>query len=338
MRFVEEIWEGGEASDQLARAALFPFALLYGNLVSVRGQLYDRGILPSVQSPIPVISVGNLTVGGTGKTPVASWIAQRLSEKGAKPAIVLRGYGGDEILVHQQLLPDVPAIAARNRPAGIRQAAGQGATVAVLDDAFQHRHARRDADIVLISADAWTGKVRLLPAGPWREPLESLKRASVVVITRKAADFSVVNEVSRAIARVAPELPQAMIRLRMSGLIKATNAEETRPLSIVPGRRVLAISAIGDPTAFTHQLALLGAEVTPMSFPDHHPFSADETARIAKRSNDYDITVCTLKDAVKLRAVWPAGGRSLWYVSQSLDVEKGVANLDNLLGRFRPAK
>lgn len=338
MRFVEQIWEGEEASDQLARAALFPFAGLYGGVVKVRGRLYDYGILPSVRSPIPVISVGNLTVGGTGKTPVASWIAQRLREKGAKPAIVLRGYGADEILVHQHLLPEVPVIAGRNRPEGIRLAAAEGATVAVLDDGFQHRRAKRDADIVLVSADAWTGKVRLLPAGPWREPLESIKRASLVVITRKAAEFAAVNEVSRVIARIAPELSQAMVRLRLSGLVKAANVEETRPLSIVSGRKVLAISAIGDPTAFVHQLTLLGAEVTPVSFPDHHPFSAEDARHMAERSNDYDIIVCTLKDAVKLRSVWPAGGRSLWYVSQSLDVEKGAANIDNLLARFRPAK
>lgn len=338
MRFVEGIWEGDSVTDQLARSALFPFASLYGGVVAIRGQLYDHGILPSVQSPIHVISVGNLTVGGTGKTPVASWIAQRLAEKGAKPAIVLRGYGGDEIIVHKELLPTVPVIAGKNRPDGIRLAASQGATVAVLDDAFQHRRAKRDLDVVLVSADSWTGKVRLIPAGPWREPLESIKRASIAVITRKAANSAAVSEVSRSIARLAPELPQAMVRLRMSGLVKATDAADARPLSILSGQTVLAVSAIGDPTAFTQQLTLLGAEVMPVSFPDHHAFSADEAEAIAKRSTDYDYIVCTLKDAVKLRPIWPASVRSLWYVSQSLDVEKGMAHLDNLLARFWPAK
>jgi tetraacyldisaccharide 4'-kinase len=338
MRFVDEIWEGDDAGDRLARAALSPFASLYGGVVKVRGQLYDRGILPSVRSPIPVISIGNLTVGGTGKTPVTSWTAQRLSEEGARPAIILRGYGGDEILVHQQLLPDVPVFAGKNRPEGIRLAAAQGATVAVLDDAFQHRRAERDADIVLVSADSWTGEVRLLPAGPWREPLESIKRATLAVITRKAASVAEASEVSRAVARVAPELPQTLVRLRISGLVEATNTGEVRNLSVLSGSKVIAISAIGDPTAFVHQLTLIGAEVTPISFADHHPFSADDAMRIAARSNDYDFIVCTLKDAVKLRTVWPAGARSLWYVSQSLDVEEGAANIDNLLGRFRPAK
>jgi tetraacyldisaccharide 4'-kinase len=124
----------------------------------------------------------------------------------------------------------------------------------------------------------------------------------------------------------------------LSGLVKVTNPDETRPIDIVLGRKVLAISAIGDPAAFADQLTLLGAKVTSIPFPDHHPFSADDAALVAERSNDYDIIVCTLKDAVKLKAVWPAGGRSLWYESQSLDVEKGAANVDTLLGRFRPAK
>jgi tetraacyldisaccharide 4'-kinase len=338
VRFVEEIWEGERAADRIARAVLLPFEGLYRGAVAIRGQLYDHGVLTSIESPIPVISIGNLTVGGTGKTPVASWIAKRLSEKKAKPAIVLRGYGGDEIFVHQQLLPGVPVIADKNRAEGIRRAANQGATVAVLDDAFQHRRAKRDADIVVVSADTWTGRVRLLPAGPWREPLESITRASVAIITRKAASSENAQDVAHAVARVAPELPQAVIRLRMSGLMKVSEVEETRTLSILSGRKVLAISAVGDPGSFVRQLTLLGAEVTPISFPDHHPFSPEDVSLISENAASFDIIVCTLKDAVKLRSLWPAGGRSLWYVSQSLDIETGAANLDNLLGRFRPAK
>lgn len=338
MRFVEEIWEGQGAADRLARAALRPFEGLYRGAVSIRGQLYDHGVLGAVKSPIPVISVGNLTVGGTGKTPVASWVATRLNDLNAKPAIVLRGYGGDEILVHRQLLPGVPVIADRDRSEGILRAAAQGATVAVLDDAFQHRRAMRDADIVIVSADTWTGKVRLLPAGPWREPLESIGRASLVVISRKAASVEDAEGVAHAIAQVAPVLPQVTVRLRMSGLVNAGSGEEQRSLSSLSGKRVLAVSAVGDPGSFTRQLMLLGADVTAVPFRDHHPFSAEDTALLVRRSSDYDIIVCTLKDAVKLRSFWPADGQSLWYVSQSLDIETGAADIDNLLGRFRPAK
>lgn len=338
MRFVEGIWEGEGITAHVARGVLLPFEGLYRGAVSLRGSLYDHGVLPAVKSPISVISVGNLTVGGTGKTPIASWVADRLIEKKAKPAIVLRGYGGDEILVHQQLLPGIPVVADKDRAEGIRRAAALGATVAVLDDAFQHRRATRDADIVIVSADAWTGRVRLLPAGPWREPLESIARASLAVISRKAASTEDAQDVAHAIARVAPRLPQVIVRLRMAGLVKATDPEEKRSLSTLSGRKVLAISAVGDPGSFSRQLTMLGAEVTPVAFPDHHPFSSEDTALIVEHSSDYDIIICTLKDAVKLRSLWPDGGRSLWYVSQSLDIETGAANIHSLLGRFRPAK
>jgi len=154
VRFVERIWEGNGVPERVARAVLFPFEELYRGVVAVRGQLYDRELLGSIHSSIPVISVGNLTVGGTGKTPVANWIAGTLREHGAKPAIVLRGYGIDEILVHRELTPGLPVIAAKDRAEGIGRAAAAGATVVVLDDAFQHRRAARDADIVIVSADS----------------------------------------------------------------------------------------------------------------------------------------------------------------------------------------
>src|SRR5690348_7442624 len=130
---------------------------------------------------LPTLSVGNVTVGGTGKTPVAAWIAAELIDRGARPAIVLRGYGDDEPLVHARLNPDVPVIVAPDRLEGIARAAASGADVAVLDDAFQHRRAQRTADIVLVSAERWTRTPRLLPAGPWRESLRALRRTSMIL-------------------------------------------------------------------------------------------------------------------------------------------------------------
>jgi tetraacyldisaccharide 4'-kinase len=338
VRLVEEIWEGDTAAGRLARTALTPFEGLYRAVVAARGSLYDRGILESVQSPIPVISIGNLTVGGTGKTPVASWFAKRLTESGATPAIVLRGYGTDEILVHRELVPGLLVVADRNRPQGIRRAAAEGATVAVLDDAFQHRRAVRDADVVIVSADSWSGRVRLIPAGPWRERLDSIARASIALITRKAASEERADEVAQAISLVAPQLDQARIRLRMSSLVDASKHDQTADISSLSGMKVLAVSAVGDPTAFTRQISMTGAAVTAVVYEDHHPFSASDVDRIIHESKDYDIIVCTLKDAVKLRSLWPASGPALWYVSQSLDVETGAASLDTLLERFRPAK
>lgn len=338
MRFVEEIWEGNTATDRAARAALFPFEEVYRGIMAIRGQLYDHGILNVASSPIPVLSIGNLTVGGTGKTPVASWIARRLADEGATPAVILRGYGADEILVHRELLPELIVVADKDRPNGIRRAASQGATVAVLDDGFQHRRAMRDADIVIVSADSWSGRIRLIPAGPWREPLEAIRRASLAIVTRKAAAREQSEEVAQAISRLAPELPQVRVKLRMSGLVAAGQADQTQNVSVLSGMKILAVSAVGDPDSFRRQLNLLGAAVTPISYRDHHSFSTEDVARITKESKDYDIIVCTLKDAVKLRSLWPASAPALWYVSQSLDVETGAASIDNLLERFRPAK
>ncbi|MDQ3697874.1 MAG: tetraacyldisaccharide 4'-kinase, partial [Gemmatimonadota bacterium] len=160
----ERIWHGDDLISRSARVALLPAELVYRALVRAHGALYDLGIFRSFAPELPTISIGNLSVGGTGKTPVAAWIAGELAGRGAHPAIVMRGYGDDEPLVHRRLNPNVPVVAAPDRVAGIARAARQGADIAILDDGFQHRRVRRDADIVLLSADAWTPRHHLLPA------------------------------------------------------------------------------------------------------------------------------------------------------------------------------
>jgi tetraacyldisaccharide 4'-kinase len=251
-----------------------------------------------------------------------------------QPAIVLRGYGGDEILVHRQLNPGLEVIASKDRGEGIAKASSRGATVAVLDDAFQHRRAGRDADVVLVSADSWTGRTQLLPAGPWREPLSSIRRASLAVITRKAVGEDRVARVAEAISRVAPDLRQATLRLRMSDLTRVGGGDSLHPESLA-GKRVLAVSAIGDPAAFIRQLSLLGASVTPFSYPDHHPFSRADSVKILSESSGHDAIVCTLKDVVKLGPLWPAKGPALWYVSQIVDVESGHGAIDDLIAGIK---
>ena len=161
---VERIWWGDDALARAARLALAPLEGAYRGVIALRGSLYDAGLLPARQTAVPAISVGNLSVGGTGKTPVAAFVASELRARGGKPAIVLRGYGGDEPLVHATLNPGVPVVVSPDRVAGVAEARVLGADVAVLDDAFQHRRAERWADVVLISADRWTDDRRLLPA------------------------------------------------------------------------------------------------------------------------------------------------------------------------------
>jgi len=327
---VVAVWTGRGKLPRAIRALLTPAEALYGAAIATRGKLYDWGIFRATEFSVPVLSVGNLSVGGTGKTPVAAWFAHRFSEKGAAPAIVLRGYGGDEIIVHERLNEGIPVIAVADRVRGIRQAIAAGVNVVILDDAFQHRRAGRDADVLLVNADAWLGKPRLLPVGPWREPLRSARRATLVIITRKTADRSAVADVRRALANVAPRVPVAIAHLS-PGELRSTSTGQTLPLHALRGADLTAIAAIAQPDAFFKQLTELGAVVRPFSFPDHHAFTRAEARDLAAEAGSSDFVVCTLKDAVKLESLWPAEAGSLWYVSQRLRIEDGQEHIDRLL-------
>jgi tetraacyldisaccharide 4'-kinase len=329
-RLLESVWTGRSRRARTARALLTPAEAIYRVIVAARGMLYDAGVFRAEDFSVPVLSIGNLSVGGTGKTPVAAWFASRLSAKGVKPGIVLRGYGGDEPIVHQRLNKSVPVIATVDRVRGIREAIAQGADVVVLDDAFQHRRAARDADVVLVNADAWSGSPRLLPAGPWREPLRSATRASLVIITRKTAGRSTVDAVRRALANAAPRVPVATAYLS-PGDLRSTATGQTLPLHVLQGADLTAIAAIAHPDSFFKQLTELGAVVRPHSFSDHHAFTRPEARDLAARASSSDFVVCTLKDAVKLESLWPAEAGSLWYVSQRLRIEDGQEHIEWLL-------
>jgi tetraacyldisaccharide 4'-kinase len=332
-RIVETAWSGqGRQADTL-RALLAPMEMAYRGAVAIRGWMYDRGFFAAENFSVPVVSVGNLSVGGTGKTPVAAWIAHALVKKGIQPGMVLRGYGGDETLVHERLNADVPVTVASDRRLGIKEAITRGAKVVILDDAFQHRRAGRDADILLVDADSWSGSTRLLPAGPWREPLQSARRASLVIITRKTADKATVEAVRRAVAAAAPQVPIAVVHL-MPGDLRSTATGQTLPLHALRGSDLTAIAAIARPESFFRQLTELGAIVRPHSFADHHAFTISEARRLAAQASSSDFVVCTLKDAVKLESMWPAEAGSLWYVSQRLRIEDGQTNIDQMFDKL----
>jgi tetraacyldisaccharide 4'-kinase len=325
------VWFGTDAVAGAARVMLTPLERVFGGIVGARDILYDAGWLASRSTTIPAVSVGNLTVGGTGKTPVAAWIAAGLLGRGAKPAIVLRGYGEDEPRVHETLNPSVPVIVGADRLAAIAEAARRGADVAVLDDAFQHRRAQRMADLVVVSADQWTPEVRLLPAGPWREPLRAVRRATLVIVTRKAAPEATVDAVNEAIARVAPAVPRMSVHLAPGRLVPAVGGHESLSLETIKGRVVHAVLSIGDPTAFVRQLESFGAAVHAHVFVDHHTFTPDEVTRIAGGFKPDDLVLCTLKDAVKLAQCWPRLAAPLYYVSQQVNVERGVGGIERVL-------
>jgi len=330
-QFIERVWYGGDAFAAAARAVLIPAERAFGGVVGARDLLYDAGWLPARETAVPVVSVGNLTVGGTGKTPVSAWIARGLRSRGASPAVVMRGYGDDEPLVHETLNPSIPVIVDPDRAAGVAEAVRRGADVVVLDDAFQHRRVHRLADLVLVSADQWTPVVRLLPAGPWREPLRAVRRATLIIVTRKAAADDVVESVHERLADVAPAVPRVSVRLDPGDVVRAGGERESVSLDSLRGKSVRSVLSIADPASFVRQMDAHGIRVTASIFPDHHAFDRAEVDGIARRFAPDDMIVCTLKDVVKLAPYWPRLAPPLWYVSQQVMVERGVGGLERVL-------
>lgn len=335
MSVIEQVWYGRGLGAGVMRAALWPLSRGYAMTLYARDRLYDLGALHAENPELPVVSVGNLTVGGTGKTPFAAWLAAQLG-RSAQPAIVLRGYGGDEHEVHRRLNPDVPVVVNADRAAAIRSAKSQGADVVVLDDAFQHRRIARTADIVLLSAEQLMRPLRLLPAGPWREPLAAGGRADLLAVTRKAAASADAQRAVEKLRQVMPGMPIASVHIAAHELVSATD-ESSAPLRELRGASVTAIAAIGEPGVFARQLEQLGARTSLAAFRDHHAYSARDIRALAARVPADGIAVCTLKDAVKLAGRWPGPSR-LWYVSQRLVVEQGAEDLDRLLTRVLEAR
>jgi tetraacyldisaccharide 4'-kinase len=350
MAFVSYVWRSSAAGARLARMVLAPCSWLFGAIVARRNAGFDRRALRGALAlpALPALSVGNLTVGGTGKTPVASWFVSRLRAGGASPALVLRGYGDDEWRVHGLLTPGVPVVVAPERAVGLVTARSRQCDCAVLDDAFQHRQVARTEDVVLVSADAWQEPLRLLPSGPYREPLGSLNRASVAVITVKAASGDTVQAVREAIRRAAPSVPIAQLRLapggvRLAATIGGGAQSVPRGLSNdmawLRGRETLLVSAIADPEAFGRQMEAAGAVIRHHAvYPDHHAFVAGDVADIVARAGPSVAVVCTLKDAVKLVPLWPRAGAALWYVSQTVVVEQGAEILEQVVARVLAAR
>jgi tetraacyldisaccharide 4'-kinase len=325
----EWLWEAPGAGARAARALLAPASMLFSAVVRARNALYARRVLPVRTPSIPAVSIGNLTVGGTGKTPVSSWFALQLEARGGHPAIVMRGYGADEPLVHARLAPTIPVIVSANRFEGIENAASLGADVAVLDDAFQHRAVARVADVVLISADTVAGNDRVLPSGPYREPAGALRRASLVIVTRKAASVERARSVASRAKLAAPDVPVAMVHLALDALHIGTRAPA--PLASLRGRHVLAIAGVGNAPAFGAQLAQAGAIVRLRAYPDHHPFTESDARSLAQSLEADDIPICTLKDAVKLAPLWPREAAAIGYVSQAVIVEEQGSAIDAIL-------
>jgi tetraacyldisaccharide 4'-kinase len=337
VKIAKVVWHSDATWASLTRTALVPMAAMYQAATRIRNVLYDRGTLRSTATRIPVVSVGNLAVGGSGKTPVSAWIATELTNRGAHPALVMRGYGGDEPRVHSLLNPEVPVIVNADRVAGVHAAAARGADVAVLDDAFQHRRISRTEDIVLISVDSWREPLRVLPSGPWRELPDALARASLVMITRKAAGPDVAEDLVRRLTPLTRTRDGAVAALELGELRNAVTGE-ARPLSDVSGRRVLLVAGIANPESLVQQMQRINADIEARTFPDHHSYQTADIRWLAQEARTFDHIVCTLKDAVKLGPQWPREAPPLWYVSLRCKIESGSAVVSAMIDRVLAAR
>lgn len=293
--------------------ALELVGLAYRGFMRARRAAYRNSVFAGARIGVPVISVGNLIVGGSGKTPVTRWLVERLRELGRRPAILHGGYAADEPALHRRWFADAIVVAQRDRVAGAQAAIAAGADTVVLDDALQHLRIARDLDIVLIPADSWDSPHRLLPAGSWREPLSAIPENALVLVTRKAASPAA----ARAIA--------LSLRKRTQAAAVATCA---LPLQVATAGPAIAVCAIADPRAFANQLMQAGVEVDEvLAFDDHHEYSADDWASIQQTAHGRAVIV-TEKDAVKLEKITQA---PLLIATQSVALESGAAEVDGLI-------
>ncbi|HOX37758.1 MAG TPA: tetraacyldisaccharide 4'-kinase [Candidatus Brocadiia bacterium] len=340
----------------LARGGLSALSLPYGAAIAGRNSMYESGILRSEKLPIPVVSVGNLTAGGTGKTPFVELIMRKLQAAGHKPGLLSRGYGrvgnvsgqpiNDELLVLRDNLGDFPAYIGPDRAANGRLAVSRGdCDCLVMDDGFQHRRLRRDIDIVMIDATNPLGHGRLLPRGLLREPFESIRRARVVVLNRvDMADPSRVLEIEAAVRRTAAGCVLLKAGHQVIGFLRSSDAE-CFPTVNFSGKRVFAACGIGNPESFFRLLEMLGLEVVgKLAFPDHCAFEPGDIREIeeTRKSCSAETVIVTQKDIVKIAAVVKESGSGLaglekWFTLLiRTELVSGEAELDGLLTELWP--
>lgn len=318
-------------------AAAEPF---YGWYIGRRNRSYDSGRLPVERVAAPVISVGNLTVGGTGKTPLVCWLTQQFAHRGIGVTLISRGYGrsgggpNDEALELAARLPRVPHLQDPDRLRAARQAlAANPRQILILDDAFQHRRIARDLDIVLLDALEPFGFGRLLPRGLLREPGSSLGRAHIVGLSRAAAiEPARREEIRREVAQLAPR--STWIELNHKPATLMNHPGRHTPLELLQGKAVLAFCGIGNPAGFAHTLAEAGLHVLGLrAFPDHHAYTDRDLAVLSDwiaSEPRAQAVVCTHKDLVKIPRA-SLGELPLAALTVEIDVASGQSELQHHL-------
>lgn len=360
-QFAREVMSGRKRGlvASLLRTGLWSAQWPYRIGVACKNVAFDFRLREPFEVGVPVISVGNLTTGGTGKTPIVAFLANWFRDAGVKVGLLSRGYKSltqsnpkrergaegsspsltlrvgevnDEKLVLDQLCPRVPQWLNPNRILSAKRAVVDGCNLLILDDAFQHRRVHRDLDIVLVDATNPWGYGHCLPRGMLREPIASVERADLVVVTR--TDQVSADELTTIRAELVRRNHIGTVievSFRPSQLINS--AGQTRPLPEIADRRVFGFCGIGNPESFERTLRQLGSEVVGFeSFPDHYHFTTDDLTRIGEqaKSTNAEVLLTTHKDLVKIRDT-ELGGRPVWAVQIGTEIIRGAPMLESRL-------
>jgi len=328
----------GGVGPALLRVCLSALSVPYAAGVHVRNWLFDQEWKRVHRAAVPVVSIGNLTLGGTGKTPAVEFVARFYRQLGERVGILSRGYGAwqgrnDEALELEANLPGVPHLQGADRVALARTAVEKcNCELLILDDGFQHRRLQRDLDIVLIDATNPWGFHRLFPRGLLREPKSNLRRASLVLLTRcDQVGNDLLEELREEVDRIAPDRP---IVESIHAPLRLVNEDREAPLALLGGKPVAAFSGIGNPTAFRRTLEGLDAILTAVAtFPDHHPYPSADVEWLkawARRLPSNAVIVTTQKDLVKIR-LHELGDRPVWALQVALTPTRGQDALHRLL-------
>ena len=352
------VWERRGFKGKLLGLLLWPASLIYCAVVQLRNGFFRRGWIKSVRLPRPVISVGNLTVGGTGKTPTCLWLAGELRRQGLKVAILSRGYrrketqpvvlqpsklssdiaqnedelakGGDEPLMMARLYEQTVGVGA-NRVQSADELLRQEDDIDafILDDGFQHRYVNRDVDLVLLGSDS---SGRVLPAGPFREPRGNLKRGDYWLLTGAESEWR---------RQLPPERSSAAFTGSLQPLDLITYDEhrwKRYPLSLLHHSKILTVSGIADPQKFYQTIhEWEGQIVHTLEYPDHHAYSSKDWQEISRMARSIDLIVTTEKDILKLIR-YPFARDKLVALRVGMQVAGGEQLISAVVAKVRAAR
>jgi tetraacyldisaccharide 4'-kinase len=325
----------------LLRAFLTLLSYPYSLVIRARNALYDGGALRSYKAAVPVISVGNITLGGTGKTPFVEWLCRYLAGKGAKPVILSRGYGrvrdetNDEFRLMAANLPGVGHLAGPDRVASARRAESElHADCIILDDGFSHRRLKRDLDILLLDVFKPFGYGRLFPGGLLREPIEAARRADMFVLTRcDLVEEDYLEDFEDKLKRFFPTKPIARAVHRPLKVREISSGDE-HPPEWLADRSVYAFCGIGNPAAFRATIEKLGASVLNFNaYPDHASYDREDVSHIraASAESGAEIILTTQKDGVKIGGFRNTAG--MYELLIGLEIVGGIEELTERVDR-----